>query len=48
MLKKLQNAKIYIDINKYKFHIIETKFLNIIFDKNKMRINFAKIKLIYK
>ncbi len=50
MLKKtfqrLREANIQIDVNKCEFHIIETKFFEMIIEQNDIKMNFEKIKTI--
>ena len=46
MLQKLKNVDIQIDINKCEFHVIETKFLEVIVDRDEIRMNFEKIRVI--
>ena len=46
MLNKLQKAELYFDINKYDFHIIRIKYLNLIIIIDEIEINLKKIKII--
>ncbi len=46
ILQRLREANIQADVDKCEFHIIETKFLRIIIDRDDIKINFEKIKTI--
>ena len=46
MLQKLRNVDIQVDIDKCEFHVIETKFLEIIVDRDEIRMNLEKIRVI--
>ena len=46
MLAKLQEAGIQADVDKYKFHITETKYLKLIISTDGIKIDPAKIKAI--
>ena len=48
MFQKLRNVDIQIDIDKCEFHVIETKFLEIIVDRDEIRMNLEKIRVIQK
>ena len=48
VLAKLYNANLYLNINKYIFFIKQIKHLNLIIIIEKIRINFKKIKYIFK
>ena len=43
MLQKFKNADIQIDIDKCEFHVVETKFLKVIVNRNEIQINSKKI-----
>ena len=45
MLQKLRNVDIQVDIDKCEFHVIETKFLEIIVDRDEIRMNLEKIRV---
>ncbi|RAH39766.1 uncharacterized protein BO95DRAFT_377230, partial [Aspergillus brunneoviolaceus CBS 621.78] len=44
--QKLYKAGFYIKFLKYKFTVLETKFLNLIINYNKFRIDLKKIKTV--
>jgi hypothetical protein len=46
ILQRLRETNIQIDVDKYEFHIIETKFLKMIIDRDVIKMNFEKIKAI--
>ncbi len=46
ILQRLRETNIQIDVNKCEFHIIETKFLDMIINRDEIKINFEKIKAI--
>ncbi len=46
ILQRLRETNIQIDVNKCEFYIIETKFLNMIIDRDEIKINLEKIKAI--
>jgi hypothetical protein len=46
ILQRLREANIQVDVNKCEFHIIETKFLKMIIDRDDIKMNFEKIKII--
>jgi hypothetical protein len=46
ILQRLREANIQIDVDKCEFHIIETKFLKMIIDRDDIKMNFEKIKAI--
>jgi hypothetical protein len=46
ILQRLREANIQIDVNKCEFHKIETKFLEMIVDRDDVRMNSKKIKAI--
>ena len=48
VLAKLYNANLYLDINKYIFFIKQIKYLDLIITIEKIRIDFKKIKYIFK
>ncbi len=48
ILQRLREANIQTDVNKYEFHIIETKFLKMIVDRDEIKMNSEKIKAIVK
>jgi hypothetical protein len=48
ILQRLREANIQIDVDKCEFHIIETKFLEMIIDRDDIKINSEKIKVIMK
>ena len=43
MLQKLKKTGIQIDIDKCEFHVVKTKFLKMIVDRNGVRMNSKKI-----
>jgi hypothetical protein len=46
ILQRLREANIQADVNKCEFHSIETKFLNMIVDRDDIKMNLEKIKAI--
>ena len=46
MLKKLKQASLYFNINKYEFHIIKIKYLKLIIIINNVQMNLKKMKII--
>jgi hypothetical protein len=46
ILWRLREINIQVDVNKCEFHIIETKFLEMIIDRDDIKMNFEKIKTI--
>jgi hypothetical protein len=48
ILQRLREANIPIDVNKCEFHIIETKFLDMIVERNDIKMNSEKIRTIVK
>jgi hypothetical protein len=46
ILQRLREANIQANVDKCEFHIIETKFLNMIVNRDDIKINFEKIKAI--
>jgi hypothetical protein len=46
ILQRLRKANIQVDVNKCEFHKIETKFLEMIVDRDDVRMNSEKIKAI--
>jgi hypothetical protein len=48
ILQRLREINIQIDVDKCEFHIIETKFLEMILDRDEIKMNFEKIKIIVK
>lgn len=46
VLKRLCKTNLYINIDKYKFNVIKTKYLDLIISKNNIFINLNKIKAI--
>ncbi len=46
ILQRLRETNIQIDVNKCEFHKIETKFLDMIVNRNVVRMNSEKIKTI--
>jgi hypothetical protein len=46
ILQRLREANIQADVNKYEFHIIETKFLTMIIDSDDIKMNSEKIRTI--
>jgi hypothetical protein len=46
ILQRLREANIQIDVDKCEFHIIETKFLKMIIDREDIKMNFEKIRTI--
>ncbi len=46
ILQRLREANIQVDVNKCEFHTTETKFLNIIINRDEIKMNFEKIKAI--
>ena len=48
VLKRLKEAELQVDINKYKFYKKETKFLEIIIKVNDVQMNLERFKAILK
>ncbi len=46
ILQRLREANNQIDVDKCEFHTIETKFLEMIIDRNDIKMNFEKMKTI--
>jgi hypothetical protein len=46
ILQRLREANIQTDVNKCEFHIIETKFLEMIMSRDDIKMNFEKVKAI--
>jgi hypothetical protein len=46
ILQRLRETNIQADVNKCEFHITETKFLDMIVDRDEIKMNFEKIKTI--
>jgi hypothetical protein len=46
ILQRLRETNIQIDVNKCEFHTIETKFLDMIINRDEIKMNFEKIKTI--
>jgi hypothetical protein len=46
ILQKLREANIQVNFNKCEYHIIETKFLEMIMRRDEIKMNFEKIKTI--
>jgi hypothetical protein len=46
ILQRLRETNIQIDVDKCEFHIIETKFLKMIIDRDDIKMNFEKVKAI--
>jgi hypothetical protein len=46
ILQRLREANIQIDVNKCEFHITETKFLEMIVDRDDIKMNLEKIRAI--
>jgi hypothetical protein len=46
ILQRLRETNIQIDVNKCEFHTIETKFLDMIIDRDEIKMNFEKIRAI--
>jgi hypothetical protein len=46
ILQRLREANIQADVNKCEFHIIEIKFLDMIVDRDDIKMNFEKMKAI--
>jgi hypothetical protein len=46
ILQRLREANIQTDVNKCEFHITETKFLEMIVDRDDIKMNFEKMKAI--
>jgi hypothetical protein len=46
ILQRLREANIQADVDKCEFHIIETKFLDMIIDRDDIKMNLEKIKVI--
>ena len=43
VLKKLRDAGLYLDINKYEFYVILVKYLRLIIIIKRLKMDFAKI-----
>jgi beta-lactamase superfamily II metal-dependent hydrolase len=48
ILQRLREANIQTNVNKCEFHIIETKFLDMIMSRDDIKMNFEKMKAIIK
>jgi hypothetical protein len=48
LLQRLRETNIQADVNKCEFHIIETKFLKMIIDRDEIKMNLEKIRAIVK
>ncbi len=48
IFQRLREANIQVDVDKCEFHTIETKFLEMIIDRDEIKMNFEKIKAIAK
>jgi hypothetical protein len=46
ILQRLREANIQVDVDKCEFHITETKFLEMIVDRDDIKMNFEKVKTI--
>jgi hypothetical protein len=46
ILQRLRETNIQTDVDKCEFHIIETKFLEMIIDRDDIKMNFEKIRTI--
>jgi hypothetical protein len=46
ILQRFREANIQTNVDKYEFHIIKTKFLDMIIDRDDIKMNFEKIKTI--
>ncbi len=46
ILQRLRETNIQADVDKCEFHITETKFLDMIMNRNEIKMNFEKIKAI--
>jgi hypothetical protein len=46
ILQRLREANIQIDVDKCEFHITETKFLEMIVDRDDIKMNLEKVKAI--
>ncbi len=46
ILQRLRETNIQADVDKCEFHIIKTKFLNMIMNRDEIKMNFEKIKAI--
>jgi hypothetical protein len=46
ILQRLREANIQVDVNKCQFHIIETKILRMIINRDDIKMNFEKIRII--
>jgi hypothetical protein len=46
ILQRLRETNIQVDVDKCKFHIVETKFLEMIIDRDDIKMNFEKVKAI--
>jgi hypothetical protein len=48
ILQRLREAEIQVDVDKCEFHIIETKFLEMIVKRDEIKMNSEKVKTIVK
>jgi hypothetical protein len=48
VLQRLRGANIQVDVDKCEFHITETKFFEMIMNRDEIKMNFEKIKAIVK
>ncbi len=46
ILQRLRKTNIQVDVNKCEFHITKTKFLNMIIERDEIKMNSEKIKII--
>ena len=46
ILEQLQEADLQCDIKKYKFHVTEITYLDLIISYNDIKMNFMKIEII--
>jgi hypothetical protein len=46
ILQRLREANIQADVNKCEFHTTETKFLDMIVERDDIKMNFEKVKAI--
>jgi hypothetical protein len=46
MLQRLRDADLQIDIDKYEFFVHEIKYLDLIIDRNEIRMNSKKVETI--
>jgi hypothetical protein len=46
ILQRLREANIQVDVDKCEFHIIETKFLKMIVDRDDIKMNLEKMRTI--